>query len=788
MSRKKNQNIVGAEEFFAQDQLTELDAKVEEYDKPEKSGISKIGIGIISLITVLLLSSFAGLLISIIPLTYVSATMPIIEPVADALKKMPDELEEVDIAERNKMYDINGNVFAEFWTEDRIPLDNVDKISQNAINALVAAEDSRYYEHHGVDIIGTGRAILSTGGGGSGITQQLVKNLQFYNMAGKDKEQATEQTYNRKLRELKLALAYENKYNKDEILLRYFNTVAFGGPNTYSIEAASQYFFGKSSKDLSIAEASALVGTVQNPSMYDFEVPENKELWKERQSYVIDRMIKEEYITKEEGDAAKAEELNFVFKGSSAGNCSSSTYPAYCEYVLDELLSSEKLGETLEERQAILAKGGLQIKTYLNPTVMSAIDNRLKEDFGTWNRVVAPAAVIQPGTGGIEGFGVNRDYGVGEGKTVINVADNPAGTGSTYKPFALAAALNAGMTEQDLKFASSGCPLYPAGYDAPPNGYGNSVSCAFQGGFLDSQQATAWSSNTWYVTLAEKIGLDKVAEMSKTLGLNVPDSVLPRGMSFVLGTVENSTIDMAAAYATFANDGIFCPAKSIVSYEYANGSSPAVPETYLPESDSCKRAMSPYAASVVLKSLRANTVPGYVDGAFGLKGYIPGRDAVGKTGTNEHTNFAWGQVAKQHALFINIYDMDEVSRGAEYIWYRGYEQYNMVQADAGSRVLADVFAATGEPNIPLNYGATDMTITPVPIEKKEFFTVPSVLGMSPAEAVGVMESLDITVHVSKDKKTASSGYQSGVIVEQNIEAGTQLPIGTKKEIILFESK
>lgn len=788
MFKKRDKNIVGAEEFFTQEALTELDAKVEDYTGKERGTFKKMSIGFISLIGVLSLSVIAGGLVSIIPITYASASLPIIEPVADALKKMPKELEEVDIAERNKMYDVNGNLFAEFWTEDRIPLDNIDKISEYARNGLIAAEDSRYYEHHGVDIIGTGRAFVSTGGGGSGITQQLVKNLQFYDMAGKDKkDQATEQTLNRKIREAKLALAYENKYSKDEILLKYFNTVSFGSANIYSIEAASQYFFGKISKDLSLGEAAALVGTVQNPSVYNFENPENKELWKERQKYVLDRMVIEEYITQEEADAAYAEEFNFIFKGSSSGNCSTSSYPVYCDYVLDELLSSEKLGETIEERQAILAKGGLQIKTFLNPTVMNAIDQRVKEDFGTWNRVVAPAAVVQPSTGGVEGFGVNREYGSGEGATVINVADNPAGTGSTYKPFTLAAALNSGMTEQDLRFASAGCPLYPAGYDAPPLGYGNSVSCAFQGGFLDYQQATAWSSNTWYVTLASRIGLDKVAEMSKSLGLSVPDSVLPGGMSFVLGTVEDSTIDMAAAYAAFANDGIFCPAKSVVSYEYANGSSPAVPETYLPESDSCKRVMSPYAASTVLKSLRANTIPGYINGAFGTEGQINGFDAVGKTGTNEHTNFTWGQVTKNHSLFMNIYDMDEVSRGAA-TSYRGYYRDGNFQAEAGSRVLASVLSATGESNVPLNYNATDRTLTPVPVEKKEFFTVPSVLGMTPAQAVAVFESLEVKVRVSKDKKDASDGYPSGVIIEQNIEAGTELPVGTKKEIILFESK
>lgn len=760
-----------------------VDSATEEMETPSKSGFMRASKGVAGLVTV---SVMVGLIFSIYPIMATSGVAQAANPVADFWKSLPSKLDDVSIAQRNTFYDKDGNEFAQTWAEDRVILPSVDKVSEYARQGLIATEDKRFYEHGGVDVVGTARAALTGEGGGSGITQQLVKNLQFYNQAGRDKKaDATEHSLNRKLKELKLAIEYESTHTKDEIVLNYFNTVAFGSPTTYSIETASQYFFGKSAVDLDLAESSALVGSANNPVQFNLDNPESEANWKERQAIVLDRMTAEGFITAEEATAAAAQKFTLVKKKAS-GNCTSSKYPFYCEYTLSYLADSPKIGETPEERAAVIAKGGLKVKTYLDPKAMEIADKRLEQDFGNLNRVVAPVGIVQPGTGGVQAMAVNREYGDGEGATTIAVPNAPAATGSTYKMLTLAAALNNGFSESDLSFASQ-CPLRPAGYDSPPGGFTNSVSCALQGGFMDYKKATALSSNTWFVTLATKVGMDKLFDLSRQMNLSVPDSVNDRSLSFVLGAVENSPIDMAAAYATFANDGIFCPATPIESYSYEDGSVPAIPDTYKPEDDSCKRVMSPYAASTVLKAMRANTFPGEVPGAFGNDAQVPGYDVVGKSGTNETYNFTQGHLGKNYSLFIDIYDMDKLTRGVYgNASYKGaFGNIHMAGLEAAD-IMKQILAGT--PNAPLNFNSTDKTLAPVILEKRDYFTVPSALGMKPNEALSAMNGLGIPSHVSKVTRPASEGFPSGVIIEQTPEAGTELPSGTKKEVVLYVSE
>lgn len=778
---KKNFEAADFEEFFSSKGL-----KVEDYEPKPRTfgGVLGALVGLVSL------SVIAGALVTAPSLVWGSAAAQVAVPIAEFWKNLPEELPEIAIGERNRIVDKNGNVFAEIWTEDRIILDSLDSVSPLAIRGLIDTEDKRFYEHGGIDTIGTVRAAMSSGGG-SGITQQLIKNLQFYDLAGRDKQhEATEDSYNRKIRELKLAMAYEKDHTKNEILLDYFNTVAFGAPNIYSIESAANYFFGKAAKDLSLAESAALVGSVKNPVVYnlDSDDPEIIENWKGRQAKVLDRMVDEESITAEEAEAAKAEEILLIRQSASGGNCASSSYAFYCDYVMDYLLASPKFGETVEERQAILAKGGLTIRTYLDPAAIDMMNQQLANDFGMENRLVAPTAIVEPGTGGVLAVASNRGYGSGPGRTNINLPEVDAATGSTYKVVTLAAAFE-NMPESALTFGSPSCPFRPgSGYDSPEGGFNNSNGCGFQSGVLNYKQATAWSSNTWYLTLATKVGMDKVLDMSNRLGLRT-DGLNERSLATVIGSKENSPIKMAAAYATFANDGVFCPATPVAGYEYKDGTSPAIPETYDPVLDSCRSVMSPSSASGVLRAMRANTYPGEVSGAFGTVGQIDGYDAVGKSGTNENLNFAWGQVSKNYSIFIDIYDMDAPSRGVYGGYWRGGGLSGSADAaSTASDMLRQLVAINNPPRVGLNYDSTDTKLIDVPVDRREFFTVPALTGMSPEEALATARSLGIKAEVSKETRPTPEYFKSGVVVEQTLTPGTQLPLGSKKELIIYLGK
>ena len=767
------------EEFFDSKGLT-----VEEYEHKPRSFGRVTG----ALAGFVILSVVAGALITAPTLLWGSAAAQVAKPAAEFWKSLPEDLPEVAIGERNRLVDKNGNVFAEIFTEDRIILDSTDNISPLAIDALIDTEDKRFYEHGGIDIIGTGRAALSSGGG-SGITQQLVKNLQFYDLAGRDKQdEVTEDSLNRKVKELKYAMSYEKNHTKSEILLNYFNTVAFGAPNIYSIESAANYFFGKSAKDLTLPEAAALVGSVKNPGLYnlDSDDPEVIAKWKARQAIVLDRMTTEGTITAEEAEAAKVAEMPLVRQSASEGTCASSAYAFYCDYVMDYLMESPRFGETTEERAAILAKGGLTINTYMDPAAIDAINSKLASDFGNQNRLVAPMAVVEPGTGAVTAFGANREYGEGPGKTNINLPEVDAATGSTYKMVTLATAFE-NMSESDLTFGSA-CPLNPGrNYDAPPGGFRNSDGCGYQASVLDYKQATGVSSNTWFLTLATKVGMGKILDMSNRLGLRT-DGLNERSLATVIGSKENSPIKMAAAYATFANDGVFCPPTPISGYTYKDGTSPAVPETYDPAVDACRSAMSPSSASGVLRAMKANTY-GEVPNASGVAGRIDGYDAVGKTGTNQNLNLSWAQVSENYATFIDVYDMDAPNRGFKGGAFQGRTLSGSKDAaQASSSILAQIVAINNPPRQNLNYDSTDKKPIDVPVDRREFFTVPSLSGMSPEQALATARSLGIKAEVSKETRPTPEYFKSGVVVEQSLQAGTQLPIGSKKELIIYLGK
>ena len=700
-------------------------------------------------------------------------------------RDLPEDLPDVSIAGKNVVLDNEGKVIATTWSENRDKLESINDVSGFARNALLATEDSRFYKNNGFDVKGTIRSAVSGSGGGSGITQQLVKNLLFFDLAGTSKESATEQTIERKVKELKLAMSYDKKHSKDDILLEYFNTVAFGAPSQYGIESAAQYFFGKSARELNIEESALLIGSVQNPSLYNLESkdPETIATYTERKEHVLSRMKEMGYISGKQFTDAKNAPINLVFKKQTGGTCAQSSDPFYCEYVFDYIRNSPRYGETREQREMLIAKGGLVIKTNLDPEIEKITREQLKKDYDDTNRVAVPTAVVQPGTGAVSAIATNREYGTdnSKGETLINLPLSPSGTGSVFKLMTLAAAVNEGYDRSDLAFSSE-CPLYTPGYDSPPGGFKNSNSCQLQGGYLDYKKATAYSSNTWYVTLERAIGVEKVKEFANSVGLVPPEGINERSLSYTLGPTEHSSVDMAAAFATFAANGVYCPPTPIDSVAYEDGSEVVIPDTYDGESDKCRSVISPKGASIVNEAMRAN-VSGEVKGAFGTQYKVPGYDTAGKSGTNELQNSTWVQMAGNYVVYSNVYDPETTSNGIETIYYRGSLATwgDHVVGYTGRDILKQIFDTKGYK--PLSYGSTDSTLKPTISDQDNFFIVPSVIGARPEAAASIFEQFGIEVIVDKEKAPKSDDRTpSGVIVEQSIEPDTKLSYGTKRTL------
>ena len=220
----------------------------------------------------------------------------------------PESLEAKDLSQKTRIYDVNGNLIASLYDQNRINVP-LKSISRPMVKSIVAIEDYRFYQHGALDLRGTLRAFVTNqanGGsvqGGSSITQQMVKQTLLY-QAETDEERAaaTEETYARKVRELRYAIAFEKNYTKDWILERYLN-IAYFGDGAFGVQSAARHFFSKNAKDLTLLESATLAGLVKNPVGYD--PVDNPERAESRRDVVLDRMAQLGVLTREEGRAAQ---------------------------------------------------------------------------------------------------------------------------------------------------------------------------------------------------------------------------------------------------------------------------------------------------------------------------------------------------------------------------------------------------------------------------------------------------------------------------------------------------
>ncbi|MCP9987131.1 transglycosylase domain-containing protein [Streptomyces sudanensis] len=565
--------------------------------------------------------------------------------------EIPASMKRPPLSQRTRILDAEGGLIATVYYRDRtvVPLKDISPYMQKAI---VAIEDSRFYEHGAVDLKGVLRAMnrnAQEGGvaqGASTLTQQYVKNV-FVEAAGDDRDkfaQATQQTLGRKIQELKYAIQVEKELGKKTILENYLN-ITFFGQQAYGIEAASQRYFSKRAKDLTLGEAAMLAGLVQSPSRYD---PVNDvEEATNRRNVVLQRMATVGDISQAEADRAKAEPIGLKVTQPKNG-CITARDGAgfFCDYVREVFLSDRVFGETREERAKIWNRGGLTIRTTLDPQAQKAAQNSLKDHVYQGDKVAAAITMVQPGTGRILAMGQSKPYGFGKNETQINYSVNRGmggsnfgfPTGSTFKPFVAAAAIEQGkpasqvypspykMPYPDTVQSCSGTPWRNVENDTVENENESEV------GPYALREAMEKSVNTYFVQMLGEIGMCPVVRMTDKLGVVMgDDKKLPEKPSaLTLGSQGMSPLTMATAYAAFANRGTYCTPTAIESISTSEGRSLKVPRS------TCERAMTERTADTINKLLR-----GVVDSGTGQEAGLQSRANAGKTGTTDSRRNAW---------------------------------------------------------------------------------------------------------------------------------------------------
>jgi membrane peptidoglycan carboxypeptidase len=567
---------------------------------------------------------------------------------AQAFTSLPSDLTQVPLPQRNTMLDADGNVLAVLYAQNRIevPLEEISPIMQQAV---IAIEDQRFLDHAGIDFRGTLRASISTGAGGqvqggSSITQQYVKQILLTAATTKEEQEAAVAvSINRKLREARYAIGLENKLSKKEILEGYLN-IAYFGAGSYGVEIASQRYFSKSADELTLSEAATLAGLVQNPSRFDpTRFPDRAQ---NRRDDVLNAMVSAGYITKEQSDKAKSVSVESDLKPAELSNgCVNSYAPYFCDYVLTVLKNDPVFGETPEERERLLAIGGLTIQTTLSldaqTSSQKAVDEKIP--FDDESGKAAAITMIRPGTGEITAMAQNRKWGrSGAGYTTVNynVPVSANGTvgfqaGSTFKAFTVAAAfklgwdpfkvVNAPQKKEFENFKECGTGAKFAPYQ---------VKNSTGSGAFDIFSGTAFSVNTYFVGLEEKIGLCEPLAIAKASGVQQGNGEDFAGYPcFTLGCFDVTTLDMTEGMATFAAHGLHCDSIAIksVTDRYEN-------ELEVPSADCTQRIDREVADSTT--AVLAGVVDGPVGGRTGRAMYFD-RPAAGKTGTTDNSAAVW---------------------------------------------------------------------------------------------------------------------------------------------------
>ncbi|MHB8991292.1 MAG: transglycosylase domain-containing protein [Chloroflexota bacterium] len=517
-----------------------------------------------------------------------------------------------------RILDRNGNLLYEVYDREggkRTPI-HLGDVPPHLANATIATEDKDFYSNWGFDPAGIARAVLdnvSTGqivSGASTITQQLAKNVLL------DESERTDQSYGRKLREAVLAFRISQTYPKDQILEMYLNEI-FYGHLSYGIEAAAQTYFGRSARDLTLAESALLAGLPQAPSQYDPFV--NFDAAKDRQAHVLERMVSEGYITRAEAEQAKGEPLHLRPEQDIK-----ILAPHFVMYVRQ--LLEQKYGANLVYR------GGLTVTTTIDLDYNRLAENAIRDQLQylrKQNANNAALASIDPRTGEILAMVGSKDYSDASIDGQVNVVIARRQPGSTIKPIVYVAAFSKGWAPETIVVDEpTAFPNAPGQPPYRPHNY----DLKFDGA-MTIRHALSNSKNIPAVKALTFVGIPDFVKIAESFGIHFDNPNL-YGLSLGLGGGEARLLDMVGAYATIDNGGVLVPPVAILRIEDAEG---RVVEQYTPPQG--RQVVSPVHAYMITSILSDSTAREPLQGPNSPLKLT--RPAAAKTGSTDDYKDSW---------------------------------------------------------------------------------------------------------------------------------------------------
>ncbi|PPH62381.1 transglycosylase domain-containing protein [Rathayibacter toxicus] len=597
-----------------------------------------------------------------------------------AFDSLPEYLEVDKLSEKSNIYATrvgsSPQLLASFYTENRVEVP-FDHISQYAKDAAVAGEDPRFYNHKGIDLPGTLRAITQTyilgkdAQGGSSITQQYVKNVLVEKAVSKINDEsrrtaaideATRPSPERKIREMKLAIGIEKRYTKDQILQGYLNIAFFGG-STYGLETAAGYYYGTTAAKLSIAQAASLLAIVNNPDALRIDRPNNPDNGagngyahnKERRDYIIGKMLAEGKISQKDHDDAVATPVQPHITEQSTGCTTAGNAGFFCDYVTTVLKNNTIFGADEDTRWSNFRRGGLNVYTTLDvglqSTAQATLDAQVPRSMSHFD-VGAVVVSVEPGTGRILSMAQNKTYsqdpdvqasdptatGINYNTDFDHGGSSGFQPGSTYKIFTLLEWLKQGHSLNESVDAT-----YHANWGAfkdscDANGTWSDSSWSPRndeggnGGIWTAAYNTKNSENTGFVAMAKKLDLCAIKGTAESFGVHRADGdPLGENGSAVLGTNEIAPLSMATAFAGIAAGGNVCDPIAIDKIVDASGTEHQVPGA------SCRQAVNRNVAATAIVGMQAT----FAGGTTTESDTHDGVPLIGKTGTTDGALATW---------------------------------------------------------------------------------------------------------------------------------------------------